>query len=537
MAAPARGKKSALVEQFISRLKHTKGEFAGRPFKLLPWQRRLIRDLYDTVDADGYRKYRFCYLEIPKKNGKTALGAALALWHLCADGEDAAEVYSVACDREQASILFRQAAEFVRGNPRLREACVVRDSYRRILYPRRNGVYQVLSSETPSKHGLNPSAVFFDELHAQQTDELWRVMTSGTHYARRQQLIFVMTTAGIYDVNSIWWRLRSKAVQIASGVVKQENFLPVLYIADPEADPHDPKLWRKVNPSCGEIFTIDTIRKDYEEAKADPVSWSDFLRFRLNIPVKHVSRWMPMQLWDACDHGPIDERALDGLRCYAGLDMSATSDLTSLVLVFPPQQDLDRWTVLVRAWCPADTIAARGRTDRVHYDAWARSGHIIAIPGAVIDESWIIRQIVADAQRYDIVELGYDPWMATQLVNRLTNEHGMTRIDSSGRAVSRCVEMRQGAKTLSEPAKTLYRLVAQRELSHGGHPVLRWCVDNLVMVPDANENIRPDKAKATERIDCAVALIMAIGRAMLHESTDGGGSVYDDEMPLVIDID
>lgn len=498
--------KAEKVKRFCESLTFSKGRWAGRPFRLLPWQwERVIKPLFGTVKADGTRQYRFAYVEIPKKNGKTELGAALALYMLTADGEGAPEVFSAAADREQASLIYSPAAAMVRNNDVLNSRCLVRDSMKTIFYPPNNGSYKVLSSESYTKHGLSPSAIFFDELHAQPNDDLWRVLTAGTDYARQQQIIFVMTTAGIWDVNSIWWRIRSKAIQIANGVIRQDDFLPVLYLADPEKDrPDDEALWQRVNPSLGHIFTLEKIRKDYNTAKNDPIEFEDFKRFRLNIPIKQVMRWMPMEDWDRCG-GELPD--LSGRRCYGGLDMSTRNDLTAFVLVFPPEYGVEPiWHVVARHYCPEDTILQRSRSDRVHYNVWAQDGWITTTPGDVIDGAFIERDIVAAAERYDIGSIGYDPWGATAIATRLFNDFGIEM-----------VETRQGAKTLSEPAKDIYVKTKRHEINHGFNPVLRWCADNLVMVIDANENIRPDKAKATDRIDGFVAMVMAWGRAIFAE--------------------
>ena len=500
-------KKAEKVRDFCESLVFSKGRWAGKKFELLDWQwERVVKPLFGTLRDDGLRQYRFAYLEVPKKSGKTELAAALALYMLCADGEGSPEVFSAAAEREQASLVYYPAAYMVRANETLSARCLVRDSMKRIIYPPTNGFYQVLSAESYSKHGLSPSAVFIDELHAQQTDELVRVLTAGTDYARQQQIIFYMTTAGIYNVESIWWRIRSKAIQIASGVIKQDDFLPVLYIADPERDsPDDEQVWIRNNPSLGKIFTLGKIRKDYETAKNDPVEFEDFKRFRLNIPIKATFRWMPMTDWDKCA-GEIDLETLKGLRCYGGLDMSTKIDLTALVLVFPPQIGLDKWTVLVKCYCPDDTIMQRSRSDRVHYEIWQQQKFLTATSGNVIDEAAIEKDILEASQVYDLAEVGYDPWGATAIATRIFNDHGIPM-----------VEVRQGAKSLSEPAKDLLVKIKKHEVNHGGHPVLRWCADNLVMVRDANENVRPDKEKATDRIDLVVALITAWGRAIFAE--------------------
>lgn len=499
--------KAEKVRTFCESLVFSKGKWAGKPFKLLDWQwERVIKPLFGTVREDGLRQYRFCYVEIPKKNGKTELGAALALYMLCADGEGSPEVFSAAADREQASLIYGPAAFMVRHNETLESRCLVRDSMKTIFYPPNNGAYKVLSAETYTKHGLSPSAILFDELHAQPTDDLWRVLTAGTDYARQQQLIFVMTTAGVFNPESIWMRIRSKAIQISQGIIKQDDFLPVLYLADPEKDsPDDEEVWIRNNPSLGQIFSLNKIRKDYATAKNDPVEFEDFKRFRLNIPIKSLSRWMPMDDWDKCG-SEIDLEALKGLRCFGGLDMSTKIDLTALVFVFPPQNGLEKWNIIVKCYCPEDTIMQRSRSDRVHYEVWQQQGFITATPGNVIDEGFIERDILEASKLYDLAEVGYDPWGATAIAMRIFNDHDV-----------RMVEMRQGAKTLSEPAKDLLVKIKRHEVNHGGHPVLRWCADNLVMVRDSNENVRPDKEKATDRIDLVVGLIMAWGRAIFAE--------------------
>jgi phage terminase large subunit-like protein len=323
-----------------------------------------------------------------------------------------------------------------------------------------------------------------------------------------------LTTAGIWDKTSIWWRLREKARQIDEGIVKDDSFLPVLYIADPEKDdPDDEELWKRVNPSLGQIFTLDKIREDYNIAKQDPVEWQDFLRFRLNIPVKHISRWMPMEAWDACE-SMVNKNNLLNKKCYGGLDMSTKIDLTAFVLLFPPQDGIDHYTVLFKCYCPSDTIIQRSHQDAVHYDTWSDEGYLTATPGNVIDEEFIERDIVEMSKLYSLQEIGFDPWGATAISNKLFNTHGI-----------QMVEVRQGAKSMSEPAKDILANVKKLEVRHDGNPVLRWCMDNLVMVVDANENVRPDKEKATDRIDGAVALINAWNRIV--NVPDLGPSVYE----------
>ena len=514
-------KKALRVKMFIENLTYSKGEWQGEPFRLLPWQwEKVILPAFGTLREDGRRQYRFVYLEVPKKQGKTELGATIALYMLCADKEGAPAVYSAAGDREQAALVYSAAAEMVRHCPDLKHLKVL-DSRKRIVNPRNSGFYQVLSSESELQHGLSPHAIIFDELHAQPTDRLWNVLTSGTHYARKQQLVVVLTTAGIYDKNSIWWKVRTKAQQIDQGVIEQPDFCPVLYLADPEKDdPADEELWKRVNPSLGQIFTLEKIREDYESVKNDPVEYQNFLRFRLNIPIKSLSRWMPIEKWDKCAEEP-DLDALKGRTCYGGLDLASKIDLAAFVLVFPPLEEGGCWDVIARFYCPEDGIIKRSRTDKVHYDIWEKQGYLTATPGNVVDYSWIEKDILQAANDYDLKEIGYDSWNAQATATRIMESLNSTN-DENG---FQMVEVRQGAKSMNEPAKDLLVHVMQEKIRHGGHPVLRWNADNLVMRADANGNVAPDKLKATDKIDGMVSLIMAWGRAMAKKEVVA--NIYD----------
>lgn len=496
-------KKAERVRKFIEKYcTYSKGEWAGKPFRLLPWQwDELIRPLFGTVNDEGLRQYRTAYVEIPKKNGKTELVAAIGIYMLTNDGEEGAEVYLAASDREQASICYQAASAMVRNSPELSDNLKCLDSRKRIMYGKKNSFMQVLSSESYTKHGLSPSCVIIDEIHAHPNDELYTVLTAGTDYARQQQVVLIITTAGIFDKNSIWWRLRSKAIQVRDGIIKDPRFLPVLYIADSEKDrDDDEELWKRVNPSLGQIFSLDKIRQDYQEAKQNPVDLQNFRRFRLNIPIRQISKWMPMDAWDNCGT-PVDLESLKGLKCYGGLDMSTKVDLAALVLLFPPQDGLDKYVILPRFYCPEETIIQRSRQDAVHYEIWQSEGFLTATPGNVIDEEFIENDAVEASKLYSLQEIGFDPWGATAIANKLFNTHGI-----------KMVEVRQGSKSMSEPSKDILVKAKGGKIAHGGHPVLRWCADNLVMVVDANENIRPDKEKATERIDGMVALINAWNR-------------------------
>jgi len=491
------------VKNFIETLRLTSGVWAGHKFELLPWQwNDVIKPLFGTLKREGGpRQYRICYVEIPKKNGKTELAAAIALYLLCADGEQSPEVYSAAADRSQAGLVFKPASYMVKHDTTLRRNIKVLDASKRMVNHRNYGFYQVLSRETRTVHGINPSGIIFDELHAQPDDTLWNYLTSGTDYAREQQLVFVMTTAGIYDKESIWWKVRERARQIRDGVIQDETFLPVLYIADPEKDEPEvdgklnEELVKRVNPSQGHIFDMDKIRGDYKIAKQDPVDYQNFLRFRMNIPIKQAVRWIDMQKWDL-GKAPLPD--LKGRTCYGGLDASTKIDLTAFILVFPPEHDNEPFDILATFYTPQDTVMDRSRQDKVHYDIWAEQGFIKDTPGNTIDHRFIVYDIAKASQEYDIVSVGYDPRDATQLAQELQDDHGI-----------RMEEIKQTYTGFSEPAKDLQAHILQGKIRHGGNPVLRWNADNIVMKVGLREEVLPAKDKSTERIDGIVALIMA----------------------------
>ncbi len=517
--------KADRVKEFIARYCcHTKGEWAGRPFSLIPWQEEMIDKAFGTLLPNGLRQYRIVYLEIPKKNGKTELMAALALYMLVADGEHGGEVYSAAADRDQASLTYLPMSEMVRNNRRLTERLTVLDSRRRIIDEQTFSFYQVLSAETFTKHGLNPSAVFFDELHAQPTPDLWEVLTAGTNYARSQQLIVVATTAGVYDPQSIWWKVREKAIKVKEGLIEDPQFLPILYIADKEKDdPDDEAVWIRNNPSINHIFDLDKIREDFKVAKQTPSEYNNFLRFRLNIPVAAVTRWIMPEHWLACNI-PVDEEGLRGRLCYGGLDLSTTTDISAFVLVFPPEDEDGRYEVVCRFFIPEDNMLQRSRRDRVPYLEWTEAGYITATPGNVIDYTWILDQIMKDAEMYDLQEIAFDRWGSTKIMQDLQNL-GFERPQDNKRAERKLIDFGQGYASMSAPTKELEKLILSQKIAHGGNPVLSWMASNVVVSNDPAGNIKPDKGKSTERIDGVVAMIMGLSRAVIHEQQQ---SVYED---------
>jgi len=509
---------------FIQCLKHTKGRWAGKPFILLKWQRVLIKKLFGTVDEDGNRIYRKCYAEIPKKNGKSELAAAIALYLLTLDGEIGAEIYSAAADKKQAGIVFQVAAEMVRQSEYLSKICRIIDSQKRIVYYKTNSFYEVLSSDVKTKHGFNAHGVIFDELHAQPNRDLWDVLTEGSGIAREQPLIFVITTAG-FDRKSICWEIHQYAEKVISGAIKDKHFLAMLYGLDVKENYQDEKNWHKANPSLGtkeeikagtKILDIERFRDDFNEAKNKPAAVNNWRRLRLNQWTTQETEWLPFEAWKRCG-GTVNSKELLGYKCYAGLDLSSSDDITAFVLVF----NIDEvHKVLPFFFIPKENIEKRVRKDNVPYDLWIQQGYIFATEGNVIDYNFIEEKIYEIAKLYDIEEIAIDPYNALML-NQKLSESGL-----------RTVEIRQGMKSLSPPTKECERWILSRTLNHGDNPVLTWMFSNVMIISDLNDNRRVDKEKSKEKIDGIQALIMAISRAALY--TDSTKSVYDTRDILVI---
>ena len=504
--------KAQRAVEFIRCLKHTKGRWRGQAFDLLPWQETIIRDVFGTVKEDGFRQYNTAYVEIPKKNGKSELAAGVALYMTCGDNEWGAEVYGCASDRQQASIVFDVAVDMVEQCPALKKRIKPVMSVKRLVYKPTNSFYQVLSAEAYTKHGLNVHAVIFDELHSQPNRELFDVMTKGSGDARTQPLFFLITTAGT-DRHSVCFEQHQKAEDILCGRKVDPTFYPVIYGAADDADWTSEEVWYRANPSLGHTIDIGKVRNACLSARDNPAEENIFRQLRLNQWVKQSTRWMQMEKWDACAF-PVDEGELLGRECYGGLDLSSSIDITAFVLVFPPRDDSERYVFLPFFWIPEENMVRRVRRDHVPYDVWEKQGFLETTEGDVIHYGFIESFIEDLGKRFHIKEIAFDRWGAVQMVQNL---------EGLGFTV---VPFGQGFKDMSPPTKRLMELVLERNVAHGGHPVLRWMMDNIFVRTDPAGNIKPDKEKSTEKIDGAVAAIMALDRAVRHGGSTG--SVYDE---------
>ena len=497
--------------KFIEMLRHTKGKWAGKRFWLLPWQEQVIRDIFGIVDERGKRQFRTAYVEIGKKNGKSELAAAVALYLLYADGEPSAEVYGAAADRQQASIVFDVAKQMVDMTPALLKRSRIMAATKRIVNYKNAGFYQVLSAEVGTKHGLNVSGLVLDEVHAQPNRKLYDVLTKGSGDAREQPLYFLITTAGT-DRESICYELHMKALDILAGRKIDPTFYPVVYGLADDDDWTDEENWYKANPSLGETIQIDRVRDMFREAVDNPAEENVFKQLRLNMWVSSLTRFIPEQVYDLGNE-PIDLESLTGRDCYGGLDLSSTGDITAFVLMFPPRTENEKYILLPFFWIPEDTIPLRVRRASVPYDVWHKQGYLNATEGNVIHYGFIEKFIEELGKKYHILEIAFDRWGAVQMTQDL---------EGMGFTV---VPFGQGYKDMSPPTKEFYKLLMEGRMQHGGNPVMRWMAGNVVVDTDPAGNIKPTKAKSPEKIDGIVAAIMALDRCIRHEQQ---GSVYDD---------
>ena len=498
-------------EKFFERfLVHIKGEWADQPLTLEKWQAQILRELFGWIRPDGLRRYRTAYIEVPRKNGKSTICAGIALYLLFADGEPGAEIYSAAADREQAAIVFDMAKQMVEHSPKLSSRCQIYQ--RSIVVPSTGSSYKVLSADVPTKHGLNPHAIIFDELHVQPNRYLWDVLNTGTA-ARRQPLTIAITTAG-YDRHSIGYEQHDYAEKVRDGIIPDESFLPIIYAAGKEDDFKDPRTWKKANPNYGISVKPEYLAAVAKRTAELPAEENTFRRLHLNQWTEQSVRWMPMNVWDECASSRPQNRVewealeetFEDRVCFGGLDLSNKLDLTALVLGFPiyENHEISAIDFLCRFWVPEEGARKRGERDRVPYPLWIQQGLINAPEGEVVDYAFIRRQIQWDAERFRIKEIAFDPWNATQLA---------TELEGDGIEM---VELRQGFQSLTEPTKKLMELALEGKLRHHGHPVLRWNASNVSVKVDAAGNLKPDKEKSTEKIDGIVAMILALARIIVQ---------------------
>ena len=509
------------IIDFFRFLRHSKGEWAGQIVELQPWQQALLWMLFGWYRSDGRRRFRTSYWELARKNGKSTIAAGVGLYLMIADGEPGAEVYSAATKREQARITHQEATRMVKKSPSLKKRVTC---FRDNLHVRDTATkFEPLGRDSDSMDGLNVHGAIVDELHAHKSDEVWGVLETATG-ARRNPMMFAITTAG-FNQQSFCFQLRDHVIKVLEGIVQDDATFGIIYTLDDEEIKSgtawaDEKLWVKANPNLGISVSIEDLRDKTIKARSIGSALTHFLTKHLNIWTSAAELWIAPDKWKVCG-GPVDEEELSGLTCYGGLDLSNTLDITAWVLVFPPQGECDKYRILCRFWVPEERIRERAHNDRVPYDVWSREGYIEATPGESVDYEFVYTQIDQDAQRYNLVDAGFDRWGAQQIY-QWAEKRGLTM-----------VQIGQGFQSMSAPMKELERMIVSNSLAHGDNPVLNWMAHNLVASKDPAGNLKPDKRKSREKIDGMVALIMATDRAVRHDP-EAGKSVYEDRDVLEV---
>lgn len=518
-------------------LVHTKGRFAGKQFILTPWQRdEIIRPLFGTVQFDEQieeyvRGYSLAWIELARKNGKSELLSGIALMMLCADDEESAEVYSVAVDRDQASLVFNVAKRMVELSPVLRERLTIIDSRKRIIYPKTNSFYAVLPGDASGALGTNPSAVLFDEVLTQKDRHLWDAMRQGFG-ARRQPLMVAATTA---------------AYTSAMFALEEHNYSQSLVDArakgtTPDPDParfvfmrNTPKDWdwREIgnpsfvdeggvlrpatgwywsNPALGDFLSLATLKAEAQEADTKPTAQNAFRVFRLNQWVGSAQRWIDLQLWDENFTYSLETADLKGEPCFGGLDLAAVSDFVAWCLVFKMPDD--KYYAIWRYWIPRPAVNKRIDM-REQLEVWAEEGYITITEGDTIRWDQVYHDIEQDLETYRVTMVGYDPWQAPQIVQWL--EDGGIE----------CIKVPQTTTRLNAPCKEIERALGARKFNHGNNPVTRWMVDNVEVFTDPTGNIRPDKAKSGEKIDGVSALANSVFVSLIPVEAEGDSAFFD----------
>jgi phage terminase large subunit-like protein len=498
--------------RFLNLLQLTEGRFAGQRNWLQPWQERLVRRIYGDVAESGRRRIRTVFCMIPRGSGKTTLASGLALLHLLsrAESEPAGQVIIAAGDREQASICYNSARRMVQADPRLARITTVTDSLKLIRHPKSDGVLKAISAEVYTKFGLSISCLICDEIATWGVDgrDLYNTLVS-SQGKRECPITIIITTAGV-GRGSVGWELYAHAKRVEAGEVTDPSFLPVLFEIAPETDWRDRNAWIETNPAIASGFrSLEEMEVSAARAEHIPAQVAAFERLYLNRWLDaSATPWLDIAIWDEGETEISLEDIDPGTRCWIGVDLSATTDLTAVVALL---EYGDGFLATPRFFVPEDGIRRRGERDGVNYPLWAEQGHITATAGSVVDYQVVEDHIADLAERFRVEAIAIDRWNSTATTTRLMDQSLPV------------VRFGQGFASMSGACKELERLVLARQLYHTGCPVLRWCLGNVALEQDAAGNIKITKSKSREKVDGAVALAMAIGVAQ----TEGPHSVYE----------
>lgn len=500
------------VIDFIETLPITSGMLAGTTFKLREWQRAIIRGIYGKVN-DGRRVVRTALLTMPRKNGKTGLTAALALAHLCGpEAEARGQVYSAAADRNQAGLIYNEMKAIIEAVPRLKERIIVRDFTKHLEDTETGSIFMALSSDAKTKHGFSASCIIYDELAQAPNRELYDALTTSTG-ARAEPLTIVISTQS-HDPRHIMSELVDDGIQIRDGIVEDETFFPCIYSAPETSDPWDEATWFECNPALGDFRDLEEMRSYARQAQRVPAREATFRLLYLNQRIATEQRFIARADWDACALRP-DEvvglmESLRGRECYGAVDLSSTgkNDLTSLVLIFPMDDQVK--LVVPYFWACESGLEESERRDHTPYRLWARQGHLIAIPGRVMEFGFIAQKLAALKADYDLRAVAFDPWKIKHLIQACNDINLELEMVPHG----------QGFRDMDQSIQVLEDDALSWRLKHDGNPVLTFCMDNIKVELDSSGNRKFSKRKSTGRIDGAVALAMAEGLMKLRDQSD-----------------
>lgn len=500
---------------------------ADSPLVLMAWQRAMLGVSYGWKRQDGTRRFRRIYTEVAKKNGKTGLCAALALYHLVADGEKSPRVYCAATTQKQAALVFREACAMRQKNSDLREAVSQsgREPIIALYTPTNLGRLSTMSKEGSSEDGAIVSCAILDELHRwKMGSSIYSVLRYGGR-TRSQPMMLEITTAGANaDGTSLCWNEREYGTKILDGFIEDDEFAPWIFSMDPRDDWKNPENWQKSNPSLGYLLSVDDLRKEYAEAEGKPSAMGDFKRFCLNLwSQESAEPAIDIDLWRACcredvtthpDPKRLRKESIEELKgrpCFAGVDLAPKLDTSSLVLLFPPLKTQEKWRLVPWFWIPEQNIAERVRRDRVPYDMWRDAGFLITTPGDLTDVRFIAEQIVAISKDYDLREIAYDEAWSQELIRML---------GESGFDMRKFVPFPQTPLRMNAPCLELTRKILRQEFGHDNDPVMNWQMANLRWNTQRTTGfVKPARDRKREKIDGPASLIMALARAMEPENT------------------
>lgn len=496
------------VIAFIESLEITAGTHAGKPFKVRDWQREIIEAIY--AEQDGKRVVRNALLTIPRKQGKTALAAALALCHLCGpEAEQRGQVVSAAADRAQAALIYNEIIAFAQADGDLYDRLIVRDYKKEIEDAVTGSTYRALSSDGKKAHGLSPSFIVADELAQWRGRELWDALVTST--GARAEPLFITISTQSADPHSVMSEQVRYGESVLCGAHEDPAFHATIYTAPLDADPWSEDTWHACNPALGDFRSLEEMRAAAIQAKRLPAREASFRLLYLNQPVAAEARFINAPDWLACTR-PMDIADLRGRPCWGGLDLSSTTDLTALVLVFP--MDDGTLQAFTWTWVPGDNLAEREQRDRVPYPLWARDGLITATPGRAIDRAYIVHTLGELASNFDIQAIAYDRWRIEDLKKMLADEGLDLNLIPWG----------QGFKDMGPAVDRIESAILNKTLLHDGNQVLTWCAGNAVAVPDPAGARKLDKSKSYDRIDALIALVMAVG--LYYREPEPFKSVY-----------